>query len=264
MSDQSKDNDAHEDSDEQPAARPWKRKLIHVPTPGPVKFMQRARRAAEGLPLAGEAFKRLRETEDWAVAELKHRMDSIGESASRFVGDTEPGSAAERMAALFQAAKQNSSAQARELMYTQVLEQMVPEQARILAVVAQDTPTVMCHVDAGAPVGPVSRRVLSYATAAGRDAGIVLRDDVPRLVEHMVMLGLVEAGPEKKGIKAQYEMLETEDCVRQAIIRIKDEGRLWPRVQRHTLVLTEFGADLWRETAPAGVQTARGALTADS
>ena len=253
-----------QETHEQPTPKkPWRRKLIHAPTPSPVKLFQRARRAAENLPIAGEAFRQWRNTEDWAIAELKHRMDAIGDSAARFVGESEPGSSAKLMAGLFQAAKENSAAQARELMYMQVLEQMVPEQARILAVLAQDKPTVMCHVDVGAPVGPVTRRVLSYATSAGKDAGIVLRDDVPRLVAHLVALGVVEEGPEQKGIKAQYEMLETEDCVRRAILKIKNDERLWPRMQRRTLVLTEFGADLWRDAAPASVQIAPHALASD-
>lgn len=236
-------------------------RLIHIPTPGPVKFFRRARKAAEGLPIAGEAFKRLRETEDWAVAELKYRMDGIGESAARFTGQGATGSAAKRLAALFAGARENSAAQARELMYLQVLDQMVPEQARILAILAQDRPTVMCHVDMGAPVGPVSRRILSYATLAGREAGIVLRDDVPRLVAHMVALGLAEEGPERKGIKKEYEMLETEDCVRAAITHIKNAESLWPRIQRRTISLTAFGAELWRDAAPIDLRNKAAALT---
>ena len=261
MSDQIDEIDDADQPVEKPVAKPWKRKLIHAPTPGPVKFLRRAREMAEGLPVAGEAFKRLRETEDWAVAELKHRMDGIGESAARFVGETEAGTAAKRMAGLFAAAKENSAAEARELMYMQVLDQMVPEQARILAILAQDVPTVMCHVDVGPPVGPVSRRVLSWATSAGKDAGIVLRDDVPRLVAHLVTLGVVEEGPEIKNVKAQYEMLETEDCVRDTILKIKNNERMWPRVQRRSLVLTKFGADLWREAAPGGSKAVAAALT---
>lgn len=235
---------------EQPQAK-RRARLIHIPTPGPVKFFQNARRAAENLPFAGEAFKRLRETEDWAVTELKHRMDTIGEYTTPSMVEAKPGSAAKRLAELFHSAKQNSGQQARERMYLQVIEQMVPEQARMLAVVAQAEPTYMCHVDAGAPVGPVSRRVLAFATSAGKDAGIVLRDEVPRLMAHMVALGLVEEAPEVRGAKVHYEMLETEDGVRRAILKIKNEPRSWPRIQRHSLVLSEFGAALWRDAGPS-------------
>lgn len=235
--------------DEQPRAKRRSR-LIHIPTPGPVKFFRNARRAAENIPFAGDAFKRLRETEDWAVAELKHRMDTMGEFGASPVAETKPGSAARRLNELFRAAKNNSAQQALELMYLQVLEQMVPEQARILAVVAQAEPTYMCHVDAGPPVGPVSRRVLAFATSAGKDAGIVLRDEVPRLTAHMVALGLLEQAPEVKNAKIQYETLETEDCVRRAMVKIKSETRSWPRIQRHSLVLTRFGEALWRDAGP--------------
>lgn len=242
------DDDANT-PEEQPHGRRRPR-LIHIPTPGPVKFLQNARRAAENLPFAGEAFKRLRETEDWAVTELKHRLDTIGEFGAPSTAEAKLGSAAKRLTELFRAAKQNGAQQARELMYLQVLEQMVPEQARMLAVVAQVEPTYMCHVDAGAPVGPVSRRVLAFATSAGKDAGIVLRAEVPRLMAHMVALGLVEQAPEVKNAKVHYEMLETEDSVRHAILKVKNEPRSWPRIQRHSLVLSEFGAALWHDVGP--------------
>ena len=87
---------------------------------------------------------------------------------------------------------------------------------------------------------------------------------MPRLVAHLVMLGVVEEGPEIKNAKAQYEMLETEDCVRKAILKIKNEMSLWPRIQRRTLVLTEFGADLWRDAAPAGAKKPAAALASDA
>lgn len=236
--------------DEAVGGRKRRGRLFHVPTPAPVRFLTRARQAAEELPLAGEAFKRLRETEDWALAELKYRLDGMGEAPA---SETELGSldaAKLKFAGLLHSARYNSTQQARELLYLQVLEQMVPEQVRMLAVIADSRPTVMCHVDAGPPVGPTSRRVLAFATSAGKDAGVTLRDHVPRLIQHMASLGLVEEDSEIKGIKAQYELLETEDTVRAALKRIKDELRQWPRIQRRSLRLTPFGVEFWRDLSP--------------
>lgn len=239
---------------------PRRGKLFHVPTPGPVRFFTRARQVAEELPLAGNAFKRLRETEDWALAELKYRLDGMGEMPA---SEGRPGSMEAprlKLAALLHDARYNSTDQTRELFYMQALEQLVPEQARMLAVISDGRPTVMCHVDAGPPVGPVSRRVLSFATSAGKDAGVVLRDDVPRLTQHLVQLGLVEEAPEIRNIKAQYELLETEDCVREALRLIKEELRSWPRIQRRSLRLTGFGRRLWQEVGPTAPTVPKAAL----
>lgn len=245
-----------EDSEEptgaaQPAQR--RRRLMHIPTPAPVRLLGRARRAAENLPFAGEAFKRLRETEDWALAELKHRLDDIGGTAARWaIGDgVDDFDLKRHLAQLLLAARENSSEEARQLMYRRALEQMLPEQARILAVLGQaEMPALLLHVDAGPPVGPTGRRILANASSVGKDAGIVWRDDIPRLVTQMMALGVVAEGPEAKHMKPQYEVLETEDCVRAAVELIKNETGLWPRMQRRTLVLTRFGADLWRAARP--------------
>jgi len=243
-----------ESSDNDDAPTPQRRgRLIQVPTPTPVRLLGRARRAAEDLPIAGAAFRRLRETEDWALAELKHRLDSLGEAAGRVAPErsgADGGSPAQRLARLLHAAQKNDAQRAQELLYQHVLDQMAPEQARIVAVLGDGNPRPLAHVDAGAPVGPVSRRVLSNATSAGQEAGIVHRNDVPRLVTHLMVLGVVEEGPEAKSAKAQYEVLETETCVREAMRYVKDELRQWPRVQRRTLTLTDFGTSLWNDLAP--------------
>lgn len=223
--------------------------LLHLPTPAPVRAFNRARRAAEKIPFAGGALRQVRETEDWVIAELKHRMDSIGESAARAVDDANIlGRATRQLGEMLETGWYSTADESRMRLYMRVLDNLLPEQACMFVEMAQRDFTAMCHIDAGpAPVGPAPRRVLAYANLAGRDAGLVLRDAVPILMSQMVTFGLVQEMPEQKKLKKEYEILQSDDSVRRTVEHIKTELHMSPRVQRRSLRLSRFGRDMWQD-----------------
>lgn len=231
------------------------RKRMSLPAPASVRLLRRAAQAAEGLPVAGNAVRRLQALEDWAMAELKQRMDTLAESELMAFRErrAEPAvGPATLMAELLADADRLSPEEARHQRYLLVLRQLCPDQAKMMAALAAGQVQPLIHVGAGLPAAPIRHMVLENATSLGRAAGVTLRDEVPQMVTHMRALGLLEVGPEDDGLQTDYEILEAETVVREALTYVKETLRLWPRLQRHTVALSPFGRGLWDAARPDG------------
>lgn len=228
-------------------------KSLRLPTPSSVQFIRRAMERAEQWPVAGGAVRRMQAVEEWAVAELKYRLDELPESGDG--KQCESGSdaaqrARELMVALLAEADNQTLDQACERQYVQAMEQLCPDQAKMLAALGDGRVLPLIHVGAGLPAGPVREIVLENATSLGREAGVTLRESVPLLVGQMRTLGLLHIGPEDDTLKTAYEVLAADTVVREANTYIKNTLRMWPRLQRHTVSLSAFGQDLWRVAGP--------------
>ncbi|MES1943901.1 hypothetical protein PC39_07299 [Salinisphaera sp. PC39] len=227
-------------------------KSLRLPTPFGVRLLRGAMTAAEDLPVAGAAVRRLQDAETWALAELKHRLDGLAETAdeTRSMSQGIGPRPAEMLARLLHDADHETLAQARERDYLSVLAQLSPDQAKMLAALADGRRVPLCHVGAGLPAGPLREIVLHNATTLGRDAGVTLRDRVPVMVTQMRALGLLELGPEDPDMKTAYEILATDDAVRDAQRLVKEGLKLWPRLLRYTVGLSDFGRALWEAAHP--------------
>lgn len=129
---------------------------------------------------------------------------------------------------------------------TSVLAQIVPDEARILATLAEEgRPVPLVHVLPRSGTG----RILENATLVGRAAGLTLPAMAPTYVAHLVALGIADTAPEDDGNEAGYDLLLEDPVVRRAL-RQGEAGGLPARVLRRTLVLTDRGQDLWERTRP--------------
>lgn len=228
------------------------RKKLSLPAPLTVRMLRRAAQSAENLPLAGEAVRRMQALEEWAVAELKQRMDALADAELFELRSrrADPDLPAALLADLLDDADKLTVEQARRQRYVLVLRQLCPDQAKMLSVLAAGRTQPLIHIGAGLPAAPVRHMVLENATSLGRSAGVTERDEVPSMVGHMRTLGLLDIGAEDDAFKTDYEILEADTVVREAMTYVKDTLRLWPRVQRHTVALSDFGRGLWEAAAP--------------
>lgn len=230
---------------------PNRNKSLRLPTPLGVRLARRALSAAGDLPVAGAAVRRLQDAEAWALVELKQRLDMLGDGEGLRPQPSGVGPRpAELLAGLLHDADHETLNRAREREYVAVLERLNPDQAKMLAVLADGRRVPLCHIGAGLPAGSVREVVLHNATTLGRDAGVTLRDRVPVMVTQMRDLGLLELGPEEPGMKTAYEILATDDAVRDAMRFVKERLKLWPRVMRYTVGLSAFGRELWAAAGP--------------
>lgn len=129
--------------------------------------------------------------------------------------------------------------------FTSVLTQLVPDEARIIAALADGSAPPLLHVLPRSGHG----RILENASLIGRTAALTLPQMTPVYVTHLRALGLVDTGPEDEENQKGYELLLADKGVR-AALKEGEMGKLPARVLRRTLMLSERGRELWEHTRP--------------
>ncbi|MES1927068.1 Abi-alpha family protein [Salinisphaera sp. T31B1] len=199
-------------------------------------------------PVAGIGLRALRRAENWLLIELNQRLARAGGEPPDPLGttsdhqtDVDP---SEILQALLRASRGTDQHAIEFDFYVRVLRQLNPSQARILVLMAGGRAWPMIHVCAGSLIGGARERVLSFASSVGKEAGVLLRDQVPHFIAHMHSLGLLTVGPERDDLEPEYEILEAETLVRDAQVYITDELGAYAHIERSTIRLSEFGMAL--------------------
>ncbi|WP_156994313.1 Abi-alpha family protein [Pseudonocardia acaciae] len=187
--------------------------------------------------------------EDAMLRELKARLDHLDDPAYRPepTPGAHPSTPARLLDNLLTASIDADSAQSREALYTSLLLRMVPDEARILAALADGTRYPLVHIKTR---GNGGRTVLANASTVGRAAGVQVPEVVPTYVGHLRALGLADEGPADESLSVQYDILLGEPAVRHADEQAHDVGRLGTRVVRRTLRISPLGRALWRACRP--------------
>jgi hypothetical protein len=219
--------------------------------------------AAALLALAGSAARQvpgveltereMRRVETAVLRTLKERLDSVDESTGQPLAAPGPEAAPDEasepavlLAGLLQDSVEQTAPTARVRLHRWLLQQLLPDQARILAALADGSSYPLVHVvrkgPLAGPLGGTGEPVVENASTIGRAAGVALPDLVPVYLSHLRGLGLVEVGPEDETLRDDYDIAETDTTVRSAVERAGDNA---VRTSRRTLRLSRLGHDLW-------------------
>lgn len=218
-------------------------------TRGPRKALELARQGvteAERLALTS-----LRRRMD-AATEDKDRPAESGESFERpfsHASRGSPATAAALMAQLLEAALEQSQESAREALLLRTVRQLVPDEARILAALADGHSAALMHLGAGPMVGPATQRWLENLSPVGKEAGVQLIDQTPAYITHLRALGLLESGDEDKSLHIKYQLMEGDTKVRKTAEEIEKCG-LRPRFFRRSLRISAAGKAFWDACEP--------------
>jgi len=136
---------------------------------------------------------------------------------------------------------------AREYLYATVLRQLTPDEARLISVLADGKPYPAVDV-----VARGGRVLLRNASTVGTAAGVTLPDEVPSYLTRLAGLGLVEVTGENAALSSQYEILVTDETVREAVGAAKRV-----KIVRNTVRLSRFGARFWAACEPGPKTRAR-------
>jgi len=159
----------------------------------------------------------------------------------------------EKLADLLGRGVRHSTDSSRDELFHHVLDQLVPDEARILAALSSGRPAALVHIYAPTGMGTKGEPLLQNASLVGRTANVALPRLTPTFVGHLLGLGLVEIGPEDDALKEDYQILQADTDVLTAI-RGASRGPLPARVERRTLRLTDFGRQLWEAGTGEGPQ----------
>lgn len=234
------------------------RKTLQARGSGPFQKLRDAVRSADEWPVAGSAVRRFLDAESWAMAELKQRLDAIENAPSRTPTPSAPDVAtpSDMLADLVQRSHYIDPDAARDSLYRQTLHALVPDQVAMLALLAKRGQAPLVHVAASRlPAGPINMIVLANASSLGRDAGVLLREYVPQYMTRLIDLGVFEVGSESDELDKEYELLMADTQLRKTISRVRNELRMYPRVQRFSIRLSDYGQALWNDCRPPRLDT---------
>lgn len=161
------------------------------------------------------------------------------------------------MADLLNRSANMDGAQAADCLHTTLVAQLVPDEARILAALADGVPRPSVDIVQRGPLGTPSlngqRVVLRNASTVGRAAGVSAPGYVPVYLTRLYRLGLVDIGAEDPELAEQYDILMTDQLVRAAEARARQARRGAPRVIRRTVTVSDLGARLWQASDPTAL-----------
>jgi hypothetical protein len=126
--------------------------------------------------------------------------------------------------------------------YGRILEELAPDEARILLLLLRGGPQPSVDVRTGGPVGMLSSSLIAGGlTMIGPRAGVRYLDEVPAYLNNLFRLGLVWFSREQLEDPLEYQVVEAQPDVLEAM-----HSTRFPKVVRRSIHLTPFGVDFCR------------------
>ena len=123
--------------------------------------------------------------------------------------------------------------------YTRILEDLAPDEARILRLLAEEGPQPAVDVRSGlVPLKSTAELIAAGLRMIGPEAGCRHLDDVPAYLNNLFRLGLVWFSSEPLHDPLRYQVLEAQPEVAEAL-----GGAGHTRTVRRSIHLTPFGTD---------------------
>ena len=126
--------------------------------------------------------------------------------------------------------------------YERILDELAPDEGRILLLLLKDGPQPSVDVRTGGPVGLVSSQLIAPGlTMIGARAGVRWVDQVPAYLNNLFRLGLVWFSREALRDPLEYQVVEAQPDVLAAMHSVK-----FAKVVRRSIHLTPFGENFCR------------------
>lgn len=166
-----------------------------------------------------------------------HRGDVVGH-----VVDERPTSLRERGKELLERSRDVWSTDTRHPAYDRILDELAPDEARILVMLLKAGPQPSVDVRTGGPIGLVnSQTVAPNLNMIGARAGLRYLDQVPSYLNNLTRLGLVWFSRDPLHEHLEYQVLEAQPDVLEALHSVK-----FAKVVRRSIHLTPFGEEFCR------------------
>lgn len=158
------------------------------------------------------------------------------------------------LAQLLEASERQTPDSAREYLYTALLRQLVPDQVRMLAALANGQAHSVLHVHAGSRLGSAEQPVTRFISALGATAGVQLPGMAAYYLSHLVALGLVDED-DACGARGERAALLASATAMAGMQAIRDQG-MRPRLHDASVAISQLGGELWAACGPQADDTA--------
>jgi len=126
--------------------------------------------------------------------------------------------------------------------YARIIDELAPDEARILLLLLRGGPQPSVDVRTGGPVGMLSSTLIAGGlTMIGPRAGARYLDEVPAYLNNLFRLGLIWFSREQLEDPLEYQVVEAQPDVLEAMHSVR-----FPKVVRRSIHLTPFGVDFCR------------------
>ncbi len=133
---------------------------------------------------------------------------------------------------------------ARLELFHRVVDQLTPDEARIVGALADGQVVPLVHVYGWTRAGILGAPTLRNASLIGKLANVNLPELTPFYITRLRALGLVDVGPEVPDQKDDYQILMADPGVMKAVKKAS-RTPLTARTERHSLQLSDLGLELW-------------------
>ncbi len=126
--------------------------------------------------------------------------------------------------------------------YERILDELAPDEARILLLLLQGGPQPSVDVRTGGPIGMVNSQLVAPGLSMiGARSGCRYLDQVPSYLNNLFRLGLVWFSRESLRDPMEYQVVEAQPDVLAAVHSVK-----FAKIVRRSIHLTPFGEDFCR------------------
>jgi hypothetical protein len=123
--------------------------------------------------------------------------------------------------------------------YSRILDELAPDEARILILLLRGGPQPAVDVRTGGPVGAVSSTLIRAGlNMIGSRAGLRYPDEVPSYLNNLFRLGLIWLSREQIPDPTEYQVVEAQPDVLEAMHSVR-----FAKVVRRSIHLTPFGVN---------------------
>lgn len=180
------------------------------------------------------------------------RPQSQEQRAADYIRSADPGTAPLRsaMSELLERSVEATRTDSREYLYGTIISQLVPDEARILAAMADGTHFAAADVVQKQRRG-MPRVLVANASSVGRQAGLVSPDNVPTYLARLQHFGLVEFGPEDESLSVQYDILTADATIQNAQKTVESRRRASVKIVRKSVAMSAFGREFWAASDPS-------------
>jgi len=127
--------------------------------------------------------------------------------------------------------------------FDRILDDMAPDEARILVMLLKNGPQPSVDIRTGGPVGMVSSQLIAPGlNMVGPRAGLRYLDQVPSYLNNLYRLGLIWFSREPLRDHLEYQVLEAQPDVLEAMHSVK-----FAKVIRRSVHLTPFGEEFVKQ-----------------
>lgn len=209
---------------------------------------------AQALPGAERVRERAERVEQMLLRELKARLDRMADAERMLPPPSAEGDATGvlrgRMAKLIDRNADQSRDEAFAELCARLIDQLLPDEARILAALSDGGSYPVIHLLRASRVGGDSEYLRRFVTDIGKPARLRVPECAPHYLARLELAGLVECGPADERMEMRYQILEAEREVRALVEAHGGSLARTLRIQRRTVRLSWLGREFWRVAGP--------------